>query len=235
MKKVKGDKKMSKKEAINWANIPPYEWPASCSEAENVKKFAALSTNLQIALKNKNGEKIEKAVEAVLVWGNVNDSDKVKDFSASIAQLFRDDEKKQDTRAIIRMGKIRAGTNEITTWRIASWTKVLAAAFPGKYYIYDARVAYGLCKMDPSVSFQIPPSRQRDIEDFKVQRTGKCLTMPESYECYLKWLQENAPEISDELFSVYESAGIKDRMQARMAHAEKLLFMVIERDKQQAR
>lgn len=220
-----------KTKTFDWAQVPAYEWSIPCDEKENVEYFAKLSKNLRTALENrpKKPKDIKKEVGAILDWGGMTEKRAavlIDCFSNVLPDIYPKYKKDPvgNLKEILR--KVKVGNY----WRIASWTKILAAAFPGDLFIYDARVALGLCRVKNDYDWALPDSRKPELQariaEIRSGRNGNSRPMPESYEAYLQWLgSENVPPLPDDIRSVYEDCGFSDE-QARKAHAEKMLFML---------
>ena len=124
----------------------PYMWPMRHGrpmsktkyEVDTINKFASFSLFDQQALQvSPDSQMLFKKVKEVLKWGGIRNTAPTREFANTILTLTDN----TSIPTILRKGK---GNSSSQYWRIASWSKILAAYKPGTYFIYDSRVAIGL-------------------------------------------------------------------------------------------
>lgn len=214
---------------FDWNKIPEYEWNGK-NEAQTVEDFRNLSEQLKSALgvdENHRFEAVKNAINAILDWGGITLGDNgINQFIDEIQNVNRnyaniqpeDNNFDQEVSEILNRGR---NNND---WRISSWSKVLAAWKPGTFFIYDSRVAIGLSIVKPDVTWAIPSARGKNclfgFISTAIER-NHALNLPDSYCSYLKFLHQFANSNTIDLASYPD-------LQSRMAHIEKLLFMIPE-------
>lgn len=132
--------------ANNWMTSTPYGWPRPPQtprlEAETVSEFNGYAIRLSEALEDNNNLGLTQVVDDILRWGGITNRTKlVKDLSKAIRDIKRDNIPDTEIDVILRKAKNQS------SWRIASWSKILAAYKPGVFFIYDSRVAIALSHM----------------------------------------------------------------------------------------
>ena len=214
---------------FDWSQVPAYEWNGK-NEAETVEYFRKLSEQLDSALgadENHRFEVVGNAITAILDWGNISLGENgINQFIEEIQNVNRnyadiqpeDNNFERNVREILRRG--RNGND----WRISSWSKILAAWKPGTFFIYDSRVAIGLSIVKPDVTWAIPSARGKNsmfgFVSTAIER-NHAMNLPDSYCSYLKFLHQFAT------CNKIDFSGYLD-LQSKMAHIEKLLFMIPE-------
>ncbi len=218
-----------------------YRWPNrpnSCKakdEQKTVRLFDEYSKLLREG-------KIEDSIAGIFEWGGARKTKHVKqeqtDFANAIQKLNH--EGNVDLDAILDT-ILDLGNNPKThSSRIAFWSKVLAAYKPGKYYIYDSRVAIALSYISRKLAlpdvWRIPPNSKKC--------KGICHFSNHSNPCYRRYLEllrrlakkekikgrydGLSPEIKDaydKMFDMFQDQNER-KQKSIMAHLEKMLFMM---------
>lgn len=151
-----------------------YEWNGQNADSVNID-FANWHAAMSEAMERHDTAALENIVGEIFRWGGVG-SERLKKV---YAQRLRD----QDT---------SVGASSVTP--LSSWSKVLAAYAPKKFFIYDSRVAIALKVLVPEYAWFLPRSRQTDGR----RQLTACLrvndrrakTQAESYRNYLEILPE---------------------------------------------
>ena len=137
-------------------------------------------------------------------------------------------------------------------YRIASWSKLLAALEPGRFFIYDSRVAIALtnfcyprCRRFWKIPYKRFTANNRINYNNFIERVGynaqQHEDFPTCYYCYHDLLRTLADRqeicqdnqgaydnLNENITATYTNAGFT-RKPAIMAHIEKMLFMLAPR------
>ncbi len=147
-----------------------YHWKGLTAR-ETDQMFEEFHTALETAVRNKKKDKICVVITAIVKWGGVTIGKRMLDEYPQKLLALDEDEP--------------IGNEK----RLASWTKVLAAYKPGKFCIYDSRVAFALRALMPEECWFLPPSRKTGNDRYnRLERKGQ-LSPRESYEKYMRLLE----------------------------------------------
>ena len=139
-------------------------------------------------------DNIKKCVKRILDWGGIKHVtvllDKCSLFIMEIEKAIRNG---QTDSAFQFDNKTRAFNVNIPVIpliedKLSSWTKILAAYDPNRFWIYDTRVAIALCFLDPFEWF-VPGNGGRENRIGGVLKSSNIGNQKESYAEYLALLK----------------------------------------------
>ena len=154
-----------------------YSWNGK-DEAETDREFAEFHRRLDRAVREKRIDLIRDiVVEIVSVWGGIGAGRRlVREYPLRLLSLDEKEPIGDET-------------------RLATWTKVLAAYRPGKFCIYDSRVAVALRVVIPEKRWFLPAPRENRSALCEYLGTEGQMTPRESYAQYMRLLQETGAPI----------------------------------------
>ena len=134
-----------------------YRWPQNRRDAKDEQSTVLIFNEHSRHLRKGY---IEESIFDIFYWGGGNRAianvEEREDFSIAIKSLNLLKNEQLSLGTVLRMG------NNGSVSRIAFWSKVLAAYKPGKYFIYDSRVAIALSfislKLENTPCYWIIPS-----------------------------------------------------------------------------
>jgi hypothetical protein len=232
-----------------------YGWPlpprTPVSEEGTVRRFHEFSSDLNKAIRvvgPKSEPLLMDCINDILTWGGIRDKHLlIPDFSQAIKNIG----------AVTDIGELLTMVRRGSSWRIASWTKILAAYKPGEFYIYDSRVAIALSYISRELGlpcfWRIPsPSEKSKQDNATIHEQQKHIAFvrfegslvktlkvdnPTCYSLYLsllkrlawdKRIQDAYQRLCPDVRNAYAECGFNQE-EAIMAHLEKMLFMQKER------
>lgn len=215
---------------FDWNNVPAYEWDGE-TEVQTISSFKTLSQQLTSALavndNDRQREDVKQAIGKILDWGHISMKDGgIDEFVSAIIEMNQEYAglQRNDVDFERKVTEILKRGRRENDWRISSWSKILAAWKPGVFFIYDSRVAIGLTAVYPDIKWTIPSARGKNsifgFVSAEIKRETT-LDMPSSYCKYLKIIQTLSG------CTKINFKGFTD-LQPKMAHVEKLLFMIPE-------
>ena len=146
-----------------------YSWRGKDEDEVN-KLFEDYYKELKESVSNRCMDMAEKTITEILHWGGIYRirEDRITDYA----------------------NKLLSGDLEIDdSTLLSSWTKILAAWDPEKYWIYDSRVAIALAMLFPEYNWFIPVRRNDSIGSYlRKGYIGEEMTKQESYAKYLEFL-----------------------------------------------
>lgn len=147
-----------------------YRWNGK-GEEETDREFAEFHRRLEAAVREKRTDLIrDLVVEIVSVWGGIAAGRRlVREYPPMLLSLDEDEPIGDET-------------------RLATWTKVLAAYRPGKFCIYDSRVAVALRVLFPEKRWFLPAPRENRSALCGYLGTDGQMTPRESYAEYMRLL-----------------------------------------------
>lgn len=154
-----------------------YFWNGK-NEAETDREFADFHRRLETAVRERRVDLIgDIVVEIVSVWGGIVAGRRlVREYPLKLLSLDENEP----------IG------DEI---RLATWTKVLAAYKPGKFCIYDSRVAVALRVTIPEIRWFLPAPRENRSALCEYLGTEGQMTPRESYARYMGLLHETGEPV----------------------------------------
>ena len=97
-------------------------------ERETIDLFTEEKKGYHYKITTQKGNELKKTIDAILDWGGIGKRKKaVEDFYENIDRINT----QQSLRDVLRLGQ----NQEDADWRIASWSKILAAYDPAHFFI----------------------------------------------------------------------------------------------------
>lgn len=160
---------IEKYEADNGIKIN-YSWKGK-DEGDVNDLFSDWNRKLNSAIENNNLTELTDTINAILRWGGINrlKKERLKHYICKIQKISEGDEIDSQT-------------------LLSSWTKILAAYNPKKYFIYDSRVAIALKFLIREYDWFIPKRRNDTVGSYLRNNYQEKLTESQSYQKYLTLL-----------------------------------------------
>lgn len=200
-------------EFLTNAGISPselsYDWMEE-NEIDVIKRFRHYHSCITEALRNDSEIQLDCCIESIVTWGDAPVKKQTRKRFASLLQAlnvmgddafpvtFEDQRLTVDPSCPICYEFVKISTGNVNRPEsnpptpLSSWTKVLAAYAPERFWIYDSRVAVALCFLYRDVNWFIPSPHNKAADNLKkVIDKDRLSDLPEkSYKKYLELLKD---------------------------------------------